>query len=434
MSHNKKLFATLFILFVAVISSVAGSFALTNPTNIQSSANKDGDSLTLTVNFYIGAQSSGYASRIHKTWRGSHKEDAVKNLSELLTPSNVNSTITLEDEDYTFNFFRSGYVFTGWRAGDSAAGPSENGTIYRVNQGLFTATNSRGNVTLHLHAIWEPIFYEISFDANDDDATTTNTLNHLISYSAAQGDNSRGMTMPTFQGTSPRGHTFRGWTTNPNDLNAIVYGPEGAMFYGRDLFPNDTYQVQVAELGYPYVGVEVKDPMLGFADHKYLNTYYVEKTLYAVWTPNTYEVVYDMRGVGFRPSNEVHTFGFFTYLVNPDPVDGYEFGGWFDNLTQLNNPQGVPLSIVGSGNIGSGPNQHLEANRGLYFIGREYMPPTGNIITVYAKWTANTATIIFDSGGATGGHPPPGTNGDPPSITWSAGVLIGHAKVADTMI
>ena len=101
-----------------------------------------------------------------------------------------------------------------------------------------------------------------------------------------------------------------------------------------------------------------------------------DMTLFAKWTPNTYNITYkDQGNVTFSGTHAAgaptkHTYGTATTLKTATKT-GYTFGGWFTN----------------SGCTGSAVTSLGET---AY---------TANI-TLYAKWTANTYTVTLDQEGA----------------------------------
>jgi uncharacterized repeat protein (TIGR02543 family) len=88
-------------------------------------------------------------------------------------------------------------------------------------------------------------------------------------------------------------------------------------------------------------------------------------TLYAIWKPNQYTVTFDSDGGSSVPSQTVNHDDRATPPANPAKT-GYTFESWYDDLNSL------------------------------YSFST---PVTGNI-TLYAKWIANTYTVIYDKNNA----------------------------------
>lgn len=172
MGHRKKVFTALFVIFAALISSVAGGISLMDPARINSNAKGSTDYVTLRITFHIGADAYGTASRIDKTWDKSGKDPtANKAIGDLTVPFNHGKDGTdgtyvwsvpyqTDDKDkpiygydsegnyvfsgryeqkteynrteLTFDFEQKGYVFTGWREGTSSGPNTEYGQFYKA--------------------------------------------------------------------------------------------------------------------------------------------------------------------------------------------------------------------------------------------------------------------------------------------------------------
>ena len=104
-----------------------------------------------------------------------------------------------------------------------------------------------------------------------------------------------------------------------------------------------------------------------------------DKTVYAKWTVNTYNVTYDAEGGSVTPASQTKLFGA-TYgkgsngttdEAMPIPTrNGHTFAGWYD------------------GDNGTG-NEIINTTVML----------TASNHTLYAKWTINQYTVTFDSEG-----------------------------------
>lgn len=54
-------------------------------------------------------------------------------------------------------------------------------------------------------------------------------------------------------------------------------------------------------------------------------------TLYAIWTPISYNIIYDLQGKGENPTSNPKSYDVKSsdiYLQNPTPNEGYEFKEW----------------------------------------------------------------------------------------------------------
>ena len=98
-------------------------------------------------------------------------------------------------------------------------------------------------------------------------------------------------------------------------------------------------------------------------------------TLYAVWTANSYSVIFDNDGGSGSMSNQSVDYGVAENLTaNSFTRTGYTFGGW-------------ATSSGGSA---------------AYTDGQSYTHATAGNVTLYAVWTANSYSVIFDNDGGSG--------------------------------
>lgn len=113
-------------------------------------------------------------------------------------------------------------------------------------------------------------------------------------------------------------------------------------------------------------------------------------TLYAKWTPNTYQVTLNTNG-GTIHSGDVteYTYGQVTALPTDVTRAGYTFGGWYDNEALT----GKPVTAIGPAETGDK--------------------------TFYAKWTENSSG--GDSGEGSGGNTGEGAGSDTGSTGGSSG-------------
>ena len=110
------------------------------------------------------------------------------------------------------------------------------------------------------------------------------------------------------------------------------------------------------------------------------------KTIYAVWKANTYEVKYNPNGGTGDMANSSHTYDVAKALTtNTFSRDGYTFAGWAkteDGAVVYSNTQSVSNLTT----------------------------TNGDIVELYAKWTANSYTINYDPNGGTGTAVPASTS------------------------
>jgi len=288
-------------------------------------------------------------------------------------------------------FTRNGYTFDGW---------NEGATSY-VNGQSVSATK---NMTLT--AKWTANHYTVVYSGNGATGGTV-MANQSITYDASQN-----LTTNTYART---GYTFAGWATSATGEKAY---DNGTSVNNLTALQNDTV------------------------------------TLYAVWTPNTYTVNFNANNGSGSMDSQAHTYDTALALTeNAFTRSGYAFSGWntkadgtgssfankasVKNLTTDNN--GVPLyaqwaattySLAFNANDGvgdmdnqsfaTGDSGTVSANRftkpGYTFAGwaetndgaKKYndsanLSTLENLIganpTLYAKWTPNTYTVVFNANG-----------------------------------
>lgn len=100
-------------------------------------------------------------------------------------------------------------------------------------------------------------------------------------------------------------------------------------------------------------------------------------TLYPVWTAASYTVTYNYNGANAGNSTSTQTYTYDGIVLSlPSPTKtGYTFAGWHSD-------SGLS-SFVGSANA-------------------NYIPSAN--VTLYAKWTSGTYTVLYEYNGATGGN------------------------------
>ena len=123
-------------------------------------------------------------------------------------------------------------------------------------------------------------------------------------------------------------------------------------------------------------------------------------TLYAQWVPNQYTLTYDANGGSSAPASSLNNAGALLTLSATTPTRaGYTFAGW---NTAAN---------------GSGTN---------YAASAAYTMPGVNT-TLYAKWSAATATIAYNGNGSASGSVPASTTataGSATTVSANSGNLV----------
>ncbi|MCH5252049.1 MAG: InlB B-repeat-containing protein [Lachnospiraceae bacterium] len=215
--------------------------------------------------------------------------------------------------------FKTGCTFGGWYTTSDCK--SGSGPVNILAAGAYTEKDEK----IVLYAKWTPNTYSVTYTENGG---TIADKEKYTSYTYGEG-----LTLPK---PTKTGYTFGGWYTDS------------------------------ACDGEPVTSITKTDTG--------------EKTYYAKWTVNTYEITYkDQGNVGFSGTHEGtppsrHTYGKDTELGTASKT-GYEFGGWYT-----------------TSDCGGNPVTRLLAD--------SY---TEEII-LYAKWTANTYEVTYVYEGATGGN------------------------------
>ena len=159
---------------------------------------------------------------------------------------------------------RTGYTFQGWATSASATSAA-----YQPG-GSFTT-----NANTTLYAVWKPITYTITYNANGGSGAPSNqTKTHGVTLTLSS-------TLPTRSG-----YAFQGWATSSTATSAAYQA--GGSF-----------------------------------------TTNANTTLYAVWTQNTYTVSYNANGGSGAPSSQIKYGGTALTLTTSLPTRmGYTFLGW----------------------------------------------------------------------------------------------------------
>jgi uncharacterized repeat protein (TIGR02543 family) len=213
------------------------------------------------------------------------------------------------------SFSFTGYHFVNWSvSADGTGSYVSDGDNYNFDAGALT-----------LYATWAPNTYTITWDATTNGGSVTTASS---SYTTAG-------TAPTAPTPSARaGYTFNGWySLASNGLKVVDAGAT--------------------------------------------TTTIADETLYAVWTPDSYRITWDMAtNSSGAVSNHVDTFTVGDPQMSaptPSGRTGYSFAGWFTGA--------------------SGGSASLQAND-------PYSPSSA--ATFYAHWAGETYTVTYDPNTGTG--------------------------------
>ncbi|MBQ6733887.1 MAG: InlB B-repeat-containing protein [Lachnospiraceae bacterium] len=305
------------------------------------------------------------------------------------------------------NFKRTGFVFDGWNSE-----PDGTGTPYADREKITPSPDHEGGV-LHLYAQWTPISYEIRYHLNGGPNHPSNTH---ASYTAESGDIE--IYAPEKEDW-PAGYQFAGWYSDAAfktrfltvregssghiDLYAkwvpytytVSFDGNGATkgtmanqvlsFGARQALRKNAY----TRTGHVFLGWST-DPDARAAEYVNAGTvsdlippvsdYRSGITLYAVWR-DSFSIRYEINDEPSSPAvfdettpGYIDNYTYGKICALPVPVrQGYAFAGWYrdDNTFKKR-------------------------------VNRIEKTTTGDL-TLYAKWTPNTYTVVFDGNGKTGG-------------------------------
>jgi uncharacterized repeat protein (TIGR02543 family) len=295
------------------------------------------------------------------------------------------TTVSTTDDPFTLNSpTRKGYTFDGWYKKVSI--------FYNKVGPTFDPSRYSSDVTLY--AQWTPITYTLKLSSEFDGTVESYTFsyNDTIKFSdyAPQRD---GYTLAYWStgknGTGTR-YSYKAYGLTETDGDTVTlyaywvekkYNIIYMLNGGTNNSANpDTYGIKsTATLSAPtrngYVfGGWYSDSSLATAMTKLPNdTKYSDKAIYAKWTPQTYTITYYLNGGTNSSQNPTSYTTESPSLYFNDPTrTGYTFGGWYSDSAFKNS---VPY--IDSGSYGNK--------------------------TLYAKWIANTYTIVFKGNGSTSG-------------------------------
>ncbi len=306
-------------------------------------------------------------------------------------------------------FTKTGYTFIGWATSQALAA---SGIKEYFNNENYTI----GSNDVVLYAVWNANSYTMTFDANGGTGGTSISL-WCDSALSAPAVTKTGYTFfcwePTVPATVPAANTTytAQWTAN---TYTVTFDPQSGSVSPTSL--SVTYASTYGTLptptrtGYTFGGWYTST---GGAGTKIDSTTTVAitaaKTLYAKWTANTYTVIYDSNGAsGGTTATSSHAYGTAKALSsNGFTKTGYTFAGWATDA--------------------SGPVVYSNAQSvsNLTTI-------NGASITLFAVWTINQYTIIFDANGGIGGSNGLMTYGDvltAPTVTKTGYTFSGWSAV-----
>lgn len=353
------------------------------------------------------------------------------------------TAVAVSDPKHTFTISsteptRTGYTFLGWSISASATTAS-----YSAGSSI---SCSAGTTTLY--AVWKAITYTVSYNANGGSGVPSNQTKI---YGQTLILSTR---VPTFSG-----YTFSGWNTkadgsgtsyNPGgdyDSNEpatlyaqwtpntykVTYNPNGGS--GSDIVQSVSYNAQwvsdsgttISRIGYVLLGWsynEVSSTVeigLGLSQPQWDEL--VDATLYAVWSPISYIIVYDGNGntAGTMP-NETFTYDLPKKLsANLYTKPPYKFSKWKDlssnktysdqeSVINLSNENGSTATLTAQWVLDGyeisiqnpTPDAIDVSGGGAYLPGESctLFADSKNVVgytPTFIKWTSSNASVVPDS-------------------------------------
>ena len=272
------------------------------------------------------------------------------------------TSIVSVSESYTLPVpKRVGYKFVGWYDGikDANKLTDENGK----SVGAYEKYES-----ISAYAIWEANLNEIVFNANGGEDEMDNqkiatdatvALNECLytkkGYTfagwgtTANGEVNYSDKADYMMGTNAQYILYAIWTPNNNILHFESNGGSGKM---SDMtIATDSKATLSAnaftKTGYDFIGwAETENGSKVYSDGDSYTMGTENATLYALWTPKTYKITYNLNGGQLAVQNKAtYNIETATFTLNNPTKRGYEFKGWFgSNLTGSEN-QAVSIEI-----------------------------------------------------------------------------------------
>ena len=300
-------------------------------------------------------------------------------------------TLTLSNTKPT----RTGYAFKGWATSASGGVAYASGASYTTN------------AAITLYAVWQKITYTVSYNANGGSGAPSNqTKTYGVNLTLSSSKPTRASYVD--ENGSTVSYTFKGWATSASSstvaykagatytanasitLYAIWQVTTTAMTYDIVYVTGDGSNVASQEKtkgvsialstmvptrdGFTFTNWNTKSDGSG-TNYNAGVTYSIDAdlTLYAIWTPWTHTVTFNVNGgSGSVPSNFTKTGGVDVVIPETIPVkNNHICYAWSTNAN-------------GSGKI--------------YYAGEVYdNEQNGGTITLYAKWEL-TDVLIYTNG------------------------------------
>ena len=220
-------------------------------------------------------------------------------------------------------FTKTGHNFLGWAR-------SQNAHYTEIE---FCGKKSIPSLTpidgdeITLFAIWGKHAFEVHYNPNGGYGS--------MSDSRHSRDVTQNLNANTFTRV---GHTFAGWARSPGDNNAVEFVNQAPV---RNLATIDGETI----------------------------------TLFAIWRPNTYTIVYAPNGGTGEMANSIHRYGTPKYLnANTFTKVGHTFTGWARSSAD--------------GTVAEFTDEYSVLN---------LISTDGGLVTLYAIWRVNTYTVLYNA-------------------------------------
>ncbi|HQK73713.1 MAG TPA: InlB B-repeat-containing protein, partial [Clostridiales bacterium] len=223
-------------------------------------------------------------------------------------------------------FSRIGYTFGGWAATAGGAAEYPDGGNYTM-----------GAVSVTLYAKWIPITYTVAYNGNG--ATSGTTVSSTHTYDVARALNNNGF--------SRSGYSFLGWSATAGATSPTYINQQSVM--------------------------------------NLTSTAGATITLYAVWSANVYNIVFNPNGGSGTMANQGIVYLQSASLsLNTYTLTGRTFIGWATS------------------------QENADAGTVAYTNGATYTMTTPESKILYAVWSANSYNLNFNANapGVTGSMPP----------------------------
>ena len=291
---------------------------------------------------------------------------------------------------------RTGYTFTGWKV-TTAEGSWKKDDVYT---GSSVAAGKYGNVTLT--AQWTANEYDLYFNYNGGKNSETGATSVSGPYPAQTGATS--YREVTWLHPAREGYTFDGWYDAQTGGTKVYYGANDKDANGNSLsgyaIPNGSVYWDENQCWKGTTGL----------------------TLYAHWSPKSYNVTYQYTGtvpagVGAVPGQTTKLYGAAgTVAAAPTTVKGYTFSGWSTSDVTVGTdgtftmpanavtftgswiPKTYTINYHANGGSGSMDSQTVQFNGAITIRNNGFTAPAG---MRFAGWAVSATGAAGEHGWST---------------------------------